>query len=133
MGALIDASVLIAAERGTLDIEAVLEKHRETEFALSSVTAAELLHGVHRANTAPQKVRREAYVEALLTRFPVVAFDLVAARSHARIWAGLAAKGIAVGAHDLVIAATAISRGMEVATRDERSFPRIPGLSLIRW
>jgi predicted nucleic acid-binding protein len=133
MGALIDASVLIAAERGSLDIDAALGEHRGTEFALSSVTASELLHGVHRAKTSTQKLRREAYVEALLTMFPVVAFDLVAARSHARLWATLASKGVAVGAHDLVIAATAISRGMEVATRDERSFPRIPGLSLIRW
>jgi tRNA(fMet)-specific endonuclease VapC len=45
----------------------------------------------------------------------------------------LSENGTVVGAHDLLIAANAISRGMDVAVRDERSFPRIPGLSLLRW
>jgi predicted nucleic acid-binding protein len=63
----------------------------------------------------------------------VIAFDLIAARTHARLWARLAAKGEAIGTHDLLIAATAMARGLDVVTRDERSFPRIEGLSLIRW
>ena len=133
MGALIDASVLIAAERGELDLERVLEEHRDTELALSAITASELIHGVHRANTEARKARREAFVEVLLGSLPVVSFDLLAARSHARLWARLASKGTLVGQHDLIIAATALSRGLEVATRDTRSFPKIPGLSILRW
>jgi hypothetical protein len=88
---------------------------------------------VHRANTTSRKTRREAFVEALLSRLPVVAFDLLAARTHARLWAKLAARGVSVGALDLIIGATAISRGMDVVTRDDRSFRRIHGLSVIRW
>jgi predicted nucleic acid-binding protein len=72
-------------------------------------------------------------VERLLEQVPVIPFDLVAARIHARVWAELAAAGTAVGERDLLIAATAMARGDSVATRDERSFPRIPGLSLLRW
>jgi predicted nucleic acid-binding protein len=133
LGALIDASVLIAVERGKIDFDAALSEHREEDFALSAITASELLHGVHRASSALLKARREAYVEALLASLPVIAFDLVSARVHARLSALLAQKGIKVGAHDLLIASTALSRGMQVLTRDERSFPRIPGLSLARW
>ena len=133
MGALIDSSVLIAAERGTLDLESILRDYVEEHFSLSAITASELFHGVHRAKTEGRRVRREAYVEALLSNFPVIAFDLICARTHARLSAKLATKGINVGAHDLIIAATAIARGLDVVTRDERSFPRIPGLSLIRW
>ena len=80
-----------------------------------------------------RRARREAYVETLLSAFPVLPFDLVTARVHARLSAQLASRGEPVGAHDLVIASTAIVHGLEVVTRDERSFPRIPGLSLIRW
>ena len=133
MGALIDSSVLIAAERGTLDLESILQEYVEEDFALSAITASELLHGVHRAKTERRRVRREAYVEALLSNFPVIAFDLICARTHARLSAKLATKGISIGAHDLVIAATAVARGLNVVTRDERSFPKIPGLSLVRW
>ena len=132
MGALIDASVLIAVERGTLDLESVTRGF-DDELALSVVTASELLHGVHRAQDEARQARREAWVEALLASLPVVSFDLVAARLHARLSARLAMRGEPVGAHDLIIAATALARGLDVVTRDERSFPRIPELSVIRW
>jgi predicted nucleic acid-binding protein len=133
VGALIDSSVLVAAERGTLDLEWILRDYSEVDFALSAITASELLHGLHRADSEARRVRREAYVEAVLSKLPVIAFDLMSARIHAHLSAKLASSGITIGAHDLIIAATALSRGLDVATRYERSFPRIPGLSLIRW
>jgi predicted nucleic acid-binding protein len=43
----------------------------------------------------------------------------------------LAAKGTNVGPHDLLIGATAIAVGYRVATRDARSFGRIPGLDVV--
>lgn len=133
MATLIDASVLIAAERGRLDWDDVVADHAEVEVALAAITASELLHGVHRATSARIRSRREAFVERVLGRVPVIPFDLVAARVHARVWADLAAKGISVGAHDLIIGATALATGGRVATRDIRSFPRIPGLDLVKW
>jgi predicted nucleic acid-binding protein len=133
VGALIDSSVVIAAERGALDLDSVLREHSDTDFALSAITASELLHGVHRADSRERRSRREAFVETLLSRLPVIAFDLIAARAHAGLWAELAARGAVIGAHDLLIAATAISRGLDVVTRDERSFPRIPGLTVLQW
>ena len=60
-------------------------------------------------------------------------FDLEIARLHARLAADLAAKGTPVGAHDLIIAATALSLDYRVATRDKRSFPKIPGLDVVYW
>lgn len=133
MATLIDASVLIAAERGGLDLDALLQVEGDVELAISAVTAAELLHGVHRSPRGGRRARREAFVERLLEHLPVVAFDLVAARLHARVWAELAAAGRSVGERDLLIAATAMARGFTVATRDERSFPKIPGLTVVRW
>jgi predicted nucleic acid-binding protein len=133
MGMLIDSSALIAWERDRLDLESRLADYAEEEFAVSAITASELLHGVHRATTAVRRTQREAFVEGLLSRLPVVSFDLVTARVHARLSAELGLKGTSVGPHDLIIAATALAKGHAVATRDERSFPRIPGLSLLRW
>jgi predicted nucleic acid-binding protein len=133
MGALIDSSVLIAAERGTLDLQSILEGYGHVDFSVAAITASELLHGVHRADSEERRSRREAFVESLLSRIPVIAFDLIAARAHARLWARLAAQGASIGTHDLLIAATAMARGLEVVTRDERSFPRIDGLDLVRW
>lgn len=63
MGTLIDSSVLIAVERGHLNLEDLLAGRMDEDFAVSAVTASELLHGVHRANTPAQRSIREAFVE----------------------------------------------------------------------
>ena len=132
MGILIDSSVLVAAERGQLDLDRLLTGSGGEEVAIAAITASELLHGVHRLKGA-KRARSEALVERLLALLPVVDFDLSAARVHATIGAELGARGTPVGAHDLMIAATAVLLGYAIATRDLRSFPRIQGLRVLRW
>jgi predicted nucleic acid-binding protein len=92
-----------------------------------------LLHGVHRASTPEIRVRRERFVEAILDCFPTVEFGLEAARVHARLWAELASGGHSVGAHNLLIGATAISIECQVATTHARDFQRVPGLHVQIW
>ena len=132
MGLLIDTSVLVAAERGQLDLERLLARLGGEEVAIASITASELLHGVHRLRGA-SRARSEVLVERLLDRLPVIDFDLATARVHAALSAELRARGTPVGAHDLLIAATAVLLDYAVATRDLRSFPRIKGLKVLPW
>lgn len=131
MGTLIDSSVLIAAERRTLDLDAAIEADGEEGVAIAAITASELLHGVERATNPAQRQRRAAFVETLLAALPILPFDLVTARIHASLWATLASKGKSVGPHDLLIGATAIAAGYRVVTRDRRGFERIPGLEVV--
>jgi predicted nucleic acid-binding protein len=133
MATLIDSSILISAEKGRLDLEGALADVAEEPVAIAAITASELLHGVHRARPASRRTRREAWVEALLARLPILPFDLAVARYHAALWAVLAEQGAPIGAHDLLIAATALAHGYAVATRDDRSFSRVPGLTVRRW
>ena len=133
MGTLIDSSVLVEAERGRFDLERTLTLYPEEVFSIATITVAEVLHGLHRAVREEQRRRRERFVEYMLTTYPVLSFDLETAQVHARLWAGLASVGITVGAHDLIIAATAVSHGLQVATRDLRGFPKIPGLAVAQW
>lgn len=133
MGTLIDASVVIAGERAGMDAEQLLARHADEQLALAAITVAELLEGVHRARHEAQRTRREAFIEGLLQVLAVIPFDLAEARVYARVSAELAAKGIALGGNDVILAATAIARDRDVATFDKRSFPRIPGLRLADW
>ena len=133
MAALIDSSVLIQAERTKVGLDQLLQAHGDEEIAVATITASELLHGVHRASTPAQRARREAFVESILSVVPVVPFDLLAARVHAGLWAELASRGVLVGTHDLLIGATALAIGYDVATHDRRSFPKIPGLKVLDW
>ena len=55
------------------------------------------------------------------------------ARSAAALAADLGARGARMGAHDLMIVATAVWLGYDVATRDRRSFARLPDLRVLCW
>lgn len=128
MAVLIDTSVLVHVERRghTLD-EALGDQDR----AISVITASELLHGVHRAQTGAVRSRRAAFVEHLLSAIEPLPITLAVSRAHAEIWAELESHGNLIGAHDLWIAATALSQGMEIATANAREFERVPGLSVV--
>jgi tRNA(fMet)-specific endonuclease VapC len=141
VGTLLDTTVFIEFERAARTLPA---DHAMTEVTarltkqlgaaemtgIAAITASELLHGVHRA-TAQHRPRREAFVEAVLAACPPLPFDLIAARAHARLWAHLVASGLDVGAHDRIVAATAITAGWRVATANIRHFDRIPGLEAV--
>ena len=130
MGIVIDTNVLIRAEKGRAAID--FSRWRDHEDAyISAVTASELLVGVHRADCEARRVRRSAFVEALLAALPVLDFGLPAARVHARIVAVLAGQGRLIGAHDLLIAATALSHGFAVLTANVGEFDRVPGLEVL--
>lgn len=141
MGTLLDTTVFIELERAVRRLppaSAMTEVagHLEgqlgptEEVGIAAITASELLHGVHRA-TAEHRARREAFVESVLTAFPPIPFDLLAARAHARLWAELAVAGLDVGPHDRLVAATAITAGWRVGTANVRHFNRVPSLDVI--
>jgi tRNA(fMet)-specific endonuclease VapC len=141
VGTLLDTTVFIELERAVrrlppdsamTEVAARLTKQlgATEETGIASITASELLHGVHRATTE-HRARREAFVEGVLHAFPPLPFDLLAARAHARLWSELAAGGIDIGAHDRIVAATAITAGWKVATASIRHFDRIPGLDVV--
>ena len=124
MAVLIDTSVFVAVENGRLQLADLIEL--EGRYAVSVVTATELLHGVHRV-AGPTAAQRAAFVEGLLAGFGVLPVDLPVGRAYARVSADLAALGRPVDANDLWIAATAIAHGFEVLALDG-DFDSIPGL-----
>lgn len=130
-GVLIDTSVLIAIERGALDLNAVAAGSQEA-IALSAVTAHELLRGVARLPAGVRRARSERWLETLLGAVPVIEYDVDVARVHAALWAEMSASGRTLGEHDQMIAATAISLGYDLATRDT-AFDAVPDLTLRRW
>lgn len=133
MALLIDSSVFISLERhkGTLRMLASVARGEEP-IAMAAITASELLAGALRADSPQRRDRRLAFVEALFEEIPVLPFDLVAARVHARIWMQLASAGKLIGNHDLLIAATVVAHGSSILTENIREFARIPGLDVQR-
>ncbi len=127
---LIDTSVFIELERRGMTINELACVASDQPVALASITASELLVGVHRANTRVQKTRRSLFVEKILEVTPVFPFDLAAARIHAKLGAFLTTQGKRIGAHDLIIAATALANNCSVLTGNAREFNRVPDLNV---
>ena len=130
MGVILDTSVLFEAERRKFAIDEFAGNREEEAFGLSVITVAELLHGVHRADSTKRRLIRSAYVEKVIELFPVYAFDIFIARAYSELWSDLSRRGIQIGAHDLIIGSTALSLGFSVATFNLRHFERIEGLKI---
>ena len=99
----------------------------EDDVAIAAVTVAELLVGVELADAA-HRPRRAGLVDSIVAAVPVEDYDLDVARSHALLLAHAHRSGRARGAHDLIIAATALARGRIVVTADRSGFTDLPGV-----
>ena len=132
MGLILDTSILIAAERQRFAMKKFLKTEASTQsIFICSITASELLHGVERANTARRRQARGDFVSVVLDNYPILAFDIHEARVHARIWASLKATENLIGAHDLLIAATALAQRHSLATLNPAEFSHLSKLSVL--
>ena len=130
MGLMIDSNVFINFEKNGKPIDLSPWEQSEKIYA-SVVTITELLMGVHRADTEQRRLLRSAFVEAIISGISVLDFTLPVARVHAEIYSDLAKKGQLIGAHDLIIAATARCHGHSILTDNVDEFRRVPGLRVI--
>jgi predicted nucleic acid-binding protein len=136
LGVILDSSVAIEAERQQLNIaqflKQIVQKVGEREAALSSITVAELVHGIYRANTVERRNRRRAFLNELKAAVPVYPITDNTAELVGKIGGEAAAKGVTIPFDDLLIGACALERGFAVATCNQRHFQKIPGLMLVQ-
>ncbi|MDR3755162.1 MAG: PIN domain-containing protein [Terracidiphilus sp.] len=131
MAFLIDADVIIQAERKALDLDAWLLAHPDEEIKVAAITVAELWRSVERA-TGMHRARRQKFLQKALLAFQIVPYTEVAALQHARLWADMEATGQRVSPHDLMLAATALECGAAVVTLNARRFAGFPGLTVLK-
>jgi len=132
MGLMLDTNVFIYSERSGNPIDFSKWEDYGNVY-ISAVTVSELLVGVHLANSDARTTRRSAFVESVLAKIPVLNFNTKEARVHAGLFATLTRQGQIIGAHDLIIAATAIVHNCAVLTENIKEFARVPGLETISF
>jgi tRNA(fMet)-specific endonuclease VapC len=130
MAIILDANVIIRGEKGAFDLRAWVASRPNDQFEIAAITVAELWHGVERA-TGSHRAKRQQYLQTILNSLPVIPYTEQTAYEHARIWADLEASGKRIGFYDVIVAATALERGSEVATFNEKHFALVKGLSVI--
>jgi tRNA(fMet)-specific endonuclease VapC len=124
---ILDTTVLIDAERDDEALDRLIGDR--DDLAIAAVTAAELLVGVELADKRRRK-SRERYAADVLVTIPIESYDLHVARAHARLLAHVRHSGSMRGAHDLIIAATAVAREREIVSADAKAFEGLPGVVL---
>jgi predicted nucleic acid-binding protein len=130
VGLIVDTGVFVVWERKNRAVDRS-QWASYGEAALSVITASELLTAVWRADSEERRKKRPAFVEGVLWSLPIKDVTLAIARCHAEIFADLATRGMLIGAHDLLIAATAIHHQYGVLTTNSREFSRVPGLQVV--
>jgi tRNA(fMet)-specific endonuclease VapC len=135
LGVILDSSVVIEGERQHLNVAQFLKQIAQTigerEAALSSITVAELVHGIYRADTKERRARRRAFLDDLKAAVPVYPITDSTAELVGKLSGESAAKGVTIPFDDLLIGACALERGYGVETRNQRHFQKIPGLTLV--
>lgn len=124
---ILDTTIIVGSERSPG--RGIPELGDDDDVAIAAVTVAELMVGVELADRR-HRGRRAKLVAALLEAVPVEPYDLDTARAHARILAQVQRAGRPRGAHDLIIAATALATNRVVLTADVAGFSDIPGLEV---
>lgn len=135
LGLVLDSSVLIAAERRNLTpaqaIEDVVKTVGAVPIILSSLTVAEIGHGIYRANTPEIRDRRRAFLDELKATIPIHPITEATAEIIARIGGEQASRGINLPFADLIIGSCALELGYAIGTDNLRDFKRIPDLRII--
>lgn len=119
--------MLIEAERLGTDLDRLIGD--DDDVVIAAITAAELLVGVELADSLRRRAR-ERYVTDVLAVIPTEPYDLDVARVHARLLAHTRTSGRPRGAHDLIVAATALTRARTILTADAPGFEDLPGVAV---
>lgn len=104
--------------------------HNPNQMCISSITYAELMHGVEKS----QAVEKNRLAMSLfLSPLTILDFDAIAAEEYGKVRANLERKGTPIGPMDMMIAGHARSKGLIVVTNNTREFVRVEGLQLEDW
>jgi len=133
----IDTSALVATERAGDTWDRALAAIGDEPAAVPAIVYAEVLAGVELTDDPARAARRRAWIEAVVSRVPLVDFGREAAVHWAQLFATLRRAGRLIPANDLVVAATArfLDFGVLVGPQDAAHFSTVPGLRVetLRW
>lgn len=131
MSYLLDTDICIYILNGA---SSQLQKHFQeksgSRFCVSALTEAELYYGaIHSSRPQKNKERIKHFLDPL----EIIPFDSQAAQQFAQIKQSLVTSGKPIGAIDMLIAATAITKELTLITNNLKHFKFISSLALENW
>ena len=127
---LLDTNIVIYVIKRRPPQARVLFNQHAGHMAISTITLAELLHGVEKSSNPSANL---AVVEDFCSRIEILPYHAKAAQHYGSIRAALERLGTPIGINDLHIAAHARSEGLVLVSNNLREFERVPALQLENW
>ena len=129
---LIDTNICIyIINKRPTDVLKKFHKHSIDDFAVSSITHAELQYGIEKSHNIQKNQKALDQFLLPLTILPFHGKRMVTCYGQLR--AGLEKKGQIIGSLDMLIAAQALCLHLTVISNNLKEFSRIPGLKCENW
>ncbi len=127
---MLDTNIVIyVIKRRPIELLEVFNRHAG-QMCISSITLAELLHGVEKSAMPDHNLRQ---IEDFISRLEVLEYGGKAAAHYGEIRADLERKGTPIGVNDLHIAGHARSEGLTLVSNNLREFERVDAFRLVNW
>ena len=127
---MLDTNIVIyVIKRRPVEVLATFNKH-VGQMCISSITMAELLHGVEKSTQPEHNLRQ---VEDFVSRLDILEYTSKAAAHYGNIRASLEKQGQSIGVNDLHIAGHARSEGLILVTNNIKEFERVEALRFENW
>lgn len=129
---ILDSNTISYYFRGDPLVVPRLQALRPADLGVPAIVEYELRYGLLRL---PEQIAapRLLALAQLLRPMQLLPFDSECAALAARIRVDLEVVGTPIGAHDTLIAATALRHQAILVTRNVREFSRVPGLQWLNW
>ena len=127
---MLDTNIVIyVIKRRPIEMLDIFNAHAG-QMCISSITLAELLHGVEKSSMVSHNLGK---IEDFVSRLEILPYDNNAAAHYGNVRADLEKKGIPIGVNDLHIAGHARSESLILVTSNMGEFVRVEGLRLESW
>lgn len=105
-------------------------RHNPDEMCISSITYAELMHGVEKSQAVE---RNRMAITLFLSAITILPFNQYAAEEYGKVRAELERKGTPIGPMDMLIAGHARAEELVLVTNNTREFFRVENLEVEDW
>ena len=127
---MLDTNIVIyVIKRRPMEVLEVFNQHTG-QMCISSITLAELFHGVEKSSRPEHNWRQ---VEDFTSRLDILEYGYKAAAHYGDIRADLEREGNTIGVNDLYISGHARSEGLTLVSNNLREFDRVKGLRMENW
>ncbi len=128
---LLDTTVVRDFTRGVPEVLSRLKATSRFDTAICTVTAMEIEYGLMLNPARARKI--EPMIRSLLRDLQLFAYEPEDATATAAVRTALAKRGTPIGPYDVMIAGTALRRGLIMVTSNGDEFARIDGLIVEDW